>query len=537
MKFIGSKLTVILILLTCWPVLTYSQNIEVSASNPDFIDSSTKVHKIIGHDQDHYYVIKYYAGQHYLQKLDQNLNPMTEKAIKLFQGIKTYQLVNVVHFYNELYVFFSLTRFNDISLYYQKIDKGSMAPSTDIIELTTVKNIKGAWADFHVSLSRHETKLLITCITKLSWSKDQFNEFYVFGEGLTQLWKRKDSYQFKGLGPRDNLYLVDELGNVSILSVLRNENILSLIRKERNLYSIYRYTHDGQSYNEYPVTLGSNYIRGIRIVAGEQGELICAGLYSELFNTGIKGTFFYKIDPETGRIYDSSINPYDQALMSKLADMKEPMRKDEELIFYVITDMVARENGRIMMIAEQVFDQTFDTYNNLIVTSFENNGQVYWNRLVEKHQDYNFNNYSSSSKQKTELSDDWIELTEDQMGLSDDRNYIMETGYVNQGYQNHCSYALMAPLDKTGIIVFYNDDIRNQDGTLEKRNFKRPKKSYILAVAIDEFGNISKKPLTAWKKKALFPEPIRFYDTLHETIVIPAYRGRKYNYYKVTATF
>ena len=240
----------------------------------------------------------------------------------------------------------------------------------------------------------------------------------------------------------------------------------------------------------------------------------------DLLYTGIKGTFFYKIDAETGRIYDNSLNPYDEALMSQLAAMKEPMRNDEELVYYFITDMVLRENGRIMMIAEQVFVQNYDTYNNLIVTSFESNGQVYWNRLIEKNQDYNFSNRSK-----------------EQIELSNDRDYIMTTGFISQGFQNFCSYALMAPIDGSGIIVFYNDDIRNRDGGQERINFNRPKKSYILAVAIDEYGNLTRKPLTEWKKKALFPEPIRFYDNLHETIVIPAFRGRKYNYYRITATF
>lgn len=509
-------------LLFCWPGFTYAQNIEITASVHDFIYSSARRHKIIGHDQDHYYVMKFQANQYYLQKLDHNLNPVVEQPVKLYQGIKTYELISVVHFHNEIYIFFTLTRLNNITLYYQKIDKGNMSPSTETTEITTVKNIKGAWADFYITLSRHETKLLIACITKLSWSRDQFNEFYVYGEGLDLLWKRKDTYQFKGQGPRDNQYVVDELGNVSILSVLKNENIFSVITRtdERNLYSIYRYTLDGKSFNEYPVTLGTRYIRGVRIVAGEQGELICAGLFSELFNTGIRGTFFYKIDPETGRIYDNSLNPYDEALMSQLASLKEPMRKDRELVYYVVTDMVMRENGRMMMISEQVFDQTYDTYNNLIVTSFESNGQVYWNRLVEKHQDFNYN---SSSKYGVELSDY--------------RRHIMETGYIYQGVENYCSYALMAPLDRTGIIVFYNDDIKNLDNPQEKKNFNRPRKSYILAVAIDEFGNITRKTLTAWTKKALYPEPVRFYDTLRETVVIPAFRGRRYNYYKITATY
>jgi len=92
-------------------------------------------------------------------------------------------------------------------------------------------------------------------------------------------------------------------------------------------------------------------------------------------------------------------------------------------------------------------------------------------------------------------------------------------------------------LDESGIILVYNDDIRNLENPEEKRGFNRPKKSYLLSVAIDEFGNLFRKPLVSWKKKALFPEPIRFYDTRYNTIVIPAFRYRKFNYYKITAGF
>jgi hypothetical protein len=91
----------------------------------------------------------------------------------------------------------------DITLYYQKLDKDNLKPLSDLIEITTIKNINGNWADFHFALSKEETKLLIACRTKLVWSGAQFNEFYVFGEKLELLWKRKDAMEFHGQGPRD----------------------------------------------------------------------------------------------------------------------------------------------------------------------------------------------------------------------------------------------------------------------------------------------------------------------------------------------
>lgn len=494
------------------------QEFEVSASKPDVNNGTTHLHKIIGHDKDHYYVIKFYGTQYFLEKLDNELNPVIEEPIKLFRGIKTYQLETVVHFHNELYVFVSRARIDDITLYYLRISKDNLQPVSELTEVAKIKNIKGAWADFHFALSRHETKLMVACRTKLSWSGAQFNEIFVFDKGLEVVWKRKDSFEFAGPGPRDNMYIVDETGNVSVLSLLKREWLISLVRKIKNLYNIYSYTHNGEMFKEYPVTITDRFIRGVRIIAGDQGELICTGLYSDLLRKGVRGSFFFRIDPITGNVVDYNLNEFDDAFISQLSKMKEPLIAQEELISYVITDVVLRENNKIIMIAEQVFNQPYDTYNNLIITCFDNNGQVYWTQVVEKHQDFHFRPDTAR----------YVEL-------SDYRDYIMNTGFLEQGAVNYCSYALMAPLDKSAIIIFYNDNIRNLEQPGEKGNFRRPKKSYILAVTIDEYGNISRNPLVPWKKKASFPEPIRFYDTLHETIVIPAFRYRRFNYYKITA--
>jgi hypothetical protein len=358
---------------------------------------------------------------------------------------------------------------------------------------------------------------MVACRTKLSWSHAQFNELYVFGEDFNLLWKRKDSFEFKGVGPRDNMYMVDEMGNVSVLSLLKRESIISLIRDYRNLYSIYRYSNEGNEFKEYPVTLDDQYIRGIRIIAGENGDIVCAGLYSDMFKTGVRGTFFFKIDGTTGLVNDRHVNPFDEAVLTELAGLKEPIIRDEELISYVISDIVLRADGKVILISEQVFHQSYNTFNNLIVTNLDLNGGVYWTRVIPKRQNFNMNN---------EIAD---------VDLLEYRDFIMATGYIEPNEDNLCSYALMAPLDGSGIVLFYNDDIRNMDQTQEYRPFSRPKKSYLLAVAIDEFGNITKTPLIPWKKKALFPAPIRFYDTLHETIVIPAFRNRSINYYRITA--
>lgn len=509
-----------LLILAAMPEPAFAQPIEITSSEFNYNMGSTTVHKIIGHDPEHYYVLKHYGGQYHLEKLDRNLNLVTDEPVKLFEGLKTYDLESIVHFHNELYLFVSRRKLAETDLYYQKIDKETLLPLTGYIELTTIKFIRGNWPDFYFALSRHETTLMIACRIKLQWEKVQHNEFYLFDKGLELLWSKKDFYEFSGQGPRENYYLVDEQGNVSILSLIKRESIISLFQDIKNSYIIYRYTNEGKSFREYPITLENRYIRGIRILGSEHGDLICAGLYSELFRAGVGGTFFFRIDPADGIIYDNQSHAFNDEFLSRLAAIREPVMADDELMKYVLTDLVMRKNGNIILIAEQLFEQSFDTYNNLIIASFDSTGMLNWSQVVPKNQDF-----------------DMRYLIQHEVEIDEYRDMVMETGSINDYVENYCSYALIAPIDKNDITLLFNDHIRNIETGEKHRNFSNPRKSYLAAVHIDEFGNLKKYDVLHWKRKALYPEPIRYYDTLGETVIIPAFKSRKFNYYKITARY
>jgi hypothetical protein len=517
MKFQADKILLILVLSISLYLPGVSQKIDVVASNPDINPPATTVHKFIGHDKENYYVLKFHNYQYFLEKLDKNLNILFKEPIKLLNGIKTYDLETVVCFYGELYIFVSKSRLNNITLYYQKIDKSNLKPSSELLELTTIECLKGNWADFNFALSKHEKRLLVACRMKMQFTKVQFNEYYVFGEDLKLLWKRKDSFGFKRQGPRDNKYVVDELGNISVLSLQKRETVLSIFTDEKNSFTIYRYTNEGKDFKEIPVSIPNKYIRGIDIIGDEKGELICAGFYSELLRAGLSGTFFFRIDLSYGKMYNSTVNEFDEGLMAKLAATHEPLINKHEVVDYEMTDILLRANGTILIIAEQFFAQVHDTYNNLILVNYMPSGEIYWDQVVEKKQNYDISLISSPEIDPSEY-----------------REHIMETGALDQA-TNSCSYALMAPLDGNSIIIFYNDDIRNLDHPEKKINFKNPRKAYLLAVTVDEFGKITKQPVLKWKKREFVPEPIRYYDLLNNCIVIPAFRYRKFVYYKFTA--
>ena len=98
MKTRDLRIFIYLLLLAFLSLRVFPQQIEVTASDHDFNYGSTSVHKIIGHDADHFYVVKFHSNQYYLEKLDKDLNILLEEPIKLFEGLRTYELETVVHF-------------------------------------------------------------------------------------------------------------------------------------------------------------------------------------------------------------------------------------------------------------------------------------------------------------------------------------------------------------------------------------------------------------------------------------------------------
>ena len=227
---ISCKTGFLLLFVVMMPGLARTQPIEITPSEFNFNLGSTVIHKIFGHDAENYFVLKYYGGQYHLEKLDHNLNFIREEPLKLYEGIKTYDLETIVHFHGELFLFASHRKFAETDLMVQKINKETLLPATEFTVMATVKFIRGNWADFHFALSRHETKLMIAGQIKLTWEKVLHNEFFVFDKGMELLWGKKDYFDFTGQGPRESKFVVDEQGNVSILSLTKRESIISFFQ-------------------------------------------------------------------------------------------------------------------------------------------------------------------------------------------------------------------------------------------------------------------------------------------------------------------
>lgn len=495
-----------------------SQEFSLIQGKADVDYGSTNIHKIFAYDDSFFYVLKHYGNQYYISKFNKLMNKIDEQPIKLYEGLKSFELESIIHFHNKIYVFASRRTFSSKKLYYKIINKSTLKSDELFKEIIDIKYIKGNWADIYFTLSRNEKKLLIACITKVFLSKVQYNEFYVFDKDLKLIWTKKDFYEYKGQGPRENIFVVDDYNNVSILSLIKQQSIFTyLFSEEKNLYNIYRYTENGTVFKSFPITLNEKFIKSIKITDDNEGNLICCGLYSDLLRPGIKGIFYIKISNENNNIISRQLNEFPFSFLEKIKIYKEPFMEEDELMKYEITDIVPRINNTVTLIAEQIFEQNYETYNNLIISNLSQEGYINWITFIPKRQSFS----------------EFAYLDTFGISIQKYRDYIRTSGYKFDQFQNLCSYALLSPINGNDIVIIYNDHIKNLKQHEKIKTFGHYRKSILVAVHLDEYGNIKYIPLKQWQKKLLYPEPIRYYSTLENSIVIPAFKGRKYYYYKI----
>lgn len=119
------------------------------------------------------------------------------------------------------------------------------------------------------------------------------------------------------------------------------------------------------------------------------------GLYSNVGRYDAHGTFFHQIDQSNPGETIHQLEPFDQALLDRHAEIpnlenlsKKKIRKNSELAYYIPKSVLTYDDGAILMIAEEIhtFSQYITTYyfQNLIAIHFDKNGNRLWTKMIKK---------------------------------------------------------------------------------------------------------------------------------------------------------
>jgi hypothetical protein len=460
-----------------------------------YLESKRMIPEIIGHGPTGYYslVDDYtWAIEHY----DQNLKNTRREYLDLTAGLRTRELEALVHFHDTLYLFTSEYRLTSRILYVQTISKETLKQNPDEKIIIESHDLGGWTAEFHIVLSRLETRLLVVSRTVIYGRKIQDVTFMSFSRGLKKEWQAGDQIEHDRKIYSEAEFELDESGNAYMLCLYYDPVLLQHLDERKNSYVILAFTEAGKSVKQYHVDFPKKYIRGIKIEPAMNGNLACAGFYSPSLNDfTIDGLFFFNIDHKFNIIKDLKFHELGSYLLEESMELKEG-RQSKYLYHFYPDHLVLRENGNYILTGEQAFDQDYDTYMNIIVMALNPQGDIFWERVINKSQSQELNSYPYYS-----------------------------------------SYCLFAPADWNKVMILFNENYKNLVRPDEKEplNFVYNQKAYLSCIEIGEFGETGKHIIYVKKRKRMLtPAPLYFYDMKNNELVIPALHFRKFKFVRLT---
>ncbi|HCW06812.1 MAG TPA: hypothetical protein DGG95_05545 [Cytophagales bacterium] len=243
--------------------------------------------------------------------LDAKTHAMNRVDLKLMNGIKPYEVLQVLALKDKIFAFYTTLEKSEMTLWAIEIAPTNLMPKGKSQQLTKV-NCIGIFARlgstrFDFATSRDHSKLVII-------KKDDSIEVLAYNQDLQQLWKKEwpraieQGHFFGHAGELDND------GNFFIAGEWTTSKFPSLGDGPKQ-WVLWSLPDNGLHETFLPLTLDDREISQVLIRKLDK-ELICAGLFSQgSHRTEASGTFVMKINTETNSVESTKQTQFDQAFI------------------------------------------------------------------------------------------------------------------------------------------------------------------------------------------------------------------------------
>ena len=458
----------------------------------------SEVLDVVGSDTTGYYVVKgprsdnpdgvknnYYTGEYLKESvntgivhLDQDMKPVKETIIEgeelKLDHLATFKVRDRVYTFSS-----HLDQKKHFRrVYVQTIDRSGLLLGQDLQQVAEIEDTRTV-LDSEVDFAFSRDSSFILVYTNVQGRKKDPDRFamHVFDAKMTPLWSKDVAVPI-----RENRFQVadlvlDDFGNVYIVAKHYHSQPKDKVKgKPGYEYVVYGYRNQGQEKVDYILNLRNHFLSDLHLEVAPNGELICAGFFSDYGVSTAKGTFYLTVDPSTREILQKSLYEFGiDFLTMHLSDGKKARiqkkaanGKDVGLGKFDIRELISRPDGGSILVAEQYFVREIGTgygynsdpvqfkyhYNDIVVVSIDPVGDIEWATKIPKRQ---------------------VSL--------DDGGY-------------YSSFAMM--MRKGNLHFIYNDHKLNieEQRTSNLKNFKLDDDNGIIALAtVDPLGKVERKPL------------------------------------------
>ncbi len=426
----------------------------------------------------------------------------------------------LTYFYNE--------KHEKTYLFAQEINKSTLNLVKDIVKIGEQEESNRERQDvFSLAQSRDSSKIVI--FNRQPNSKDKEGQLFslsVYDADFNEIWTRDTKLPYNKKSFKVEDYQVDNKGNVYLLGIIYTEGANRLKRdgKATYQYDIVAYMRDSTiDVQEYKISLRDKFVTDLTFRIADDGEMVCAGFYSEKDAKGMKGSCFFKINPKTKDMTSISTREFDfnfmtanlsekSKLLAKAATEHDDKSREPELFDYSLDKLIMRSDGGVILIAEQYYIEerqlNNSAYGNSGLYGYNAYGYNSWNSPYSSFYDpYGYRNNRSNRRADYYYNyNDIIVVNIQPDGeIAWTARVPKHQVSVNDGGL-YSSYSMSIVAEK--LYFAYNENPKNLDPNRKKNVVESPDKYSVVTLAeIGRDGSLKRYPMFSNKDKGVVTRP------------------------------
>lgn len=418
----------LIILLTIATITVFGQpkikNVNLKWGQEFTIKNKGYFREVISGDEKSLNILFGHSGNMIsINSLNNNLILTNNKPISLDIKGKRHSFSNIIDVNGNIFIFTQQRNTSDNTnyLYVHKFDysKNVITSSKELFSYDFSGFRKKDAGGIGVFATEDNSNVWVVYELPSKSITEQKFGFIVFDNQLNEIWRSDFDAAFEDGDFNLQNTLLKSDGNIAIIGKKTNEKNK---RKDplKIDYILYNLNKDGEII-EQKIDLKNHSIVNLTLRQLPNNDIIVTGFYSNKDALkSIKGSFYKLYSSKTNEFTIEETKDFDFKFMTegltnrekKRASKNEAKGKETEMPNYIFKDLILKENGGAILIAEQYFVEVVSTYNpntksythnyhyhynDIITVSFDKNGDAEWStRIPKKQVTINNNGFSSS---------------------------------------------------------------------------------------------------------------------------------------------
>jgi hypothetical protein len=542
--FLYIKCFLFSLLLLLSPVLLWAQWDDAPAElewGARYSESrGSRVTKVVEVTPDAYYVLRqrpagtFSYPKVFIEQYNAEQKLVRSQPLELKYKGKRRAFQDVVKIGGRLYFFTSfLNEAQKINyLFYQTLNN-KLLPSRKLTKVSQVPAAnEGRPGNFNLLVSQDSSKVLIYSQLDSRNKEPKRFSLHVFDDQMQPIWDKKVTLPYNERQFEVEDYRLDDEGNVYLLGrQYLNGRRESRAGRANYQYNILAYVNSGEDKQEYRVEVGDKFISDLTFRRGNNGELVCAGFYSEQAADGAKGTCFFRINLESRKVYNVNFKEFDfgfraqglsgaKVRRAQRAEQENNQQREAELFRYSLDRLILRSDGGAVLVAEQYY--VTEQFQRFQRNPFFWGDPYMWNDpMLNNQTDFVFHyNDIIVVNIRPDGSIEWASRIPKYQRTMNDGGYFS-------------SYSMAVVKDR--LYFVFNDNSRNfeSDGSTQLFNYN-PRRSVIAIAELRKDGELSMYPLLSNQQSGIIARPKICRQVGSRRMVLYGERGRFYRFGELT---